>query len=403
MDFLRKYRHLLAGLLILFIALQIPIYWKQDRSLGLPAKVLYTLAYYPQTGYTWVTDEIRAVLRHYVFLVGVAKDNERLTAQTAELRGKLYELRDVEQENERLRAVLDMRDRSRFDAVGARIIALDASTWFQSFTIDAGSDVGLERGMPVVSDEGLVGTVVSVAPRSAKVLPIVDMNSAVDVVDSRSRARGMLVGRGRERAFVNYLERSEDIKDGDLLVTSGLGGAFPPGLPVAVVREVRRRTYGLFQDAYVDTVVKFSRLENVLVLRFTEGEPVPAYVPPLTAPVEAPVAVSAPVAAAPAPLPVAAAEPKREAPAAPKPVVKKISKPVPAEPIGEAPVEFGGPNGPALNLPELEPDDGKLSGGVPALLPADEKLPPKSEKPPEKAPEKAPEKPAAAAATGATP
>lgn len=409
MDFLRKYRHLLAGLLILFIALQIPIYWKQDRSLGLPARVLYTLAYYPQSAYTWLTDSVGSITRHYFALVDVSQDNDRLKAQNGELRGKLHELRETEQENARLRALLGMRERSQFEGVAARIIALDASTWFQSFTIDIGTDDGVRHGMPVVSDEGLVGQIVSVAGRSAKVLPIVDMNSAIDVVDSRSRARGILVGRGRERAFLNYLERSEDVKEGDLLVTSGLGGALPPGLPVAVVREVRPKTFGLFQDAYVDTIVRFSRLENVLVLRYTDGAAVPAYVPPpppitaavaaVTAPATPPVAaatVQAPATGAPAMVaaPAAPAAPAATA-ATPKPRKPRPAKPAPAEITPPA-------AGPVLNLPKLE---GGLSGGTPtpveAANPESEK--PVTSKPAEPKPGDAPAPEPAPATGGTTP
>ena len=380
MDFLRKYRHVLAGLLILLIALQIPIYWKQDRTLGLSARLLYMAAYYPQHAWTRMTDGVRSVLNRYVFLINVEAENEWLKSQNATLRGKLFEYRETDQENARIRSLLGMRDRNSYHAVGGRIIALDASTWFQSFTIDIGENDGIRRGMPVVTAEGLVGSVVSVAARSAKVLPIVDMNSSVDVVDSRSRAHGMLVGRGRERAYVNYLERSEDVKTGDLLVTSGLGGAFPPGLPVAIIREVRPKSYGLFQDAYVDTIIRFGRLENVLVLQYVEGEPIPVYqLPVLPSPLDATSpagAVTAPtlaggLAAEPSKvLPAAMLAAAVTAPAAPPPRKKRKKIPVPppvdpAEAIGEAPpvnIE------PALNFPAIP--SAMPAGTPPAASPA---------------------------------
>jgi rod shape-determining protein MreC len=382
MDFFRKYRHVLAGLLILFVALQIPIYWKQDRSLGLPARILYSLAYYPQSLWASVTGGVRSTLSQYIFLVSVAKENDRLKKQNAELRGKIHELREVSQENARLRGLLDMRERSQFEGVGTRIIGLDASAWFQSFTIDIGSNDGIEPGMPVVSEEGLVGTVVSVAGNSSKVLPIVDMNSAVDVVASRSRARGMLVGRGRERAIVSYLERSEDVREGDILVTSGLGGAYPPGLPVAIIREVRPKTYGLFQDAYVDTIARFSRLENLMVLRYNDGDKVPAYVE-APAPATAPAEVTAPTVAVteepspepptvskpviPAQLKPPAAAESKPAPVAPK--KKPAPKPETAPAAAPPPIEGGSSfmGGSALNLPAIPSampaeDDGPDAG-----------------------------------------
>lgn len=387
-DFLRKYRHIVAGLLMLLIALQIPIFQRQSHELGLPARIFYTLAYYPQAAWTTFTATLRRMTNHYVLLTNVAAENERLRNEVSQLRGRLLQAQEVEQENLRLRALLEMRDRNRYGAVGARIIALDASSWFHSFTIDVGEADGVRRGMPVTTHEGLVGTVVATTRNASKVLPLVDMNSAVEVVVLRSRARGILVGRGRQRPAINYLERSEDVRPGDVVVTSGLGGTFPPMLPVGTVREVRQKPYGLFQDAFVETIVKFEKLENVLVLRYVEGEPMPAYQEPPTSspsvvaapspalqeptrPAQPPMLIVAPpIAVKPEPSQLESLSQTALRPATAATPPKRRKKPSPPMPLLEPPLTLT-PDGAALNFPAVP-------SGMPAK-PLEAKEPPPKE------------------------
>ncbi len=365
--FLRKYRHLLVGVAILLLALQIPIFWKQDRTLSFASRVLYTIAYFPQQVWVGTADFLRNTANRYVLLVGVEADNERLREENAVLRGELMRLGNVATENERLQRLLAMREQNGFDAVGARIIALDGSAWFSSFTINVGAEDGIAEGMPVATHEGLVGRIVSVAGRSAKVLPVIDLHSAVEVVSLRSRARGIINGRGRGRVFVNYVERSEDLRPDDLLVTSGLGGMYPAGIPVARVTEVRHKSYGLFQEAFAETVVPVHRLENVLVLRYREGDAMP----PFQAPVSAPSPVTEP--AVPALLLVAEPEP---------PEIPRRAVPTPA-----APRELVGANLPPQTPPpaptpkpalhaQPAPDSKPAEKPVPAPRPAPSATPP---------------------------
>lgn len=279
MEFLQKYRHILVGIIIVVTALQIPIYWKQDRSLGVPGRILYTLAYYPQLLGQLVFDGIDQVTTKYVYLIHTQAENEGLKAENAILRGELYRIEDIHHENQRLRTLLQMRERNQYHATGARIIGLDGSSWFRSFMVNAGSRDGIERGMPAVTHEGLVGTVVAVSGRSSKVLPIVDVHSSVEVVSARTRDRAILVGRGSNRLFLNYLERSADVQPGDIFVTSGFARMFPQGLPVGIVSDVRQKSYGLFQEAYLDPIVNFRKLETMLLLHYRDGESVPDFQP----------------------------------------------------------------------------------------------------------------------------
>jgi rod shape-determining protein MreC len=123
--------------------------------------------------------------------------------------------------------------------------------------------------MPVLTADGLVGQIRRSFSRYADVLLTADKTSAIDVVVQRNGARGMLKGTGAEDTYVCRLEqlsRDDDVKPGDVVVTSGLGQRFPASILVGTVKEVVKREYGLYQEATVTPAVHFSRLEEVLVL-----------------------------------------------------------------------------------------------------------------------------------------
>jgi len=116
-----------------------------------------------------------------------------------------------------------------------------------------------------------VGQVVEVTHRSSKVLLLTDPYSAVDVIVQRSRARGIVSGSIESGPIMKYVKRSEEIKEGDRLVTSGLDGVFPKGLLVGTVAKVRKKNFGLFQDVGASLSVDPSRLEEVLVVSAGSG------------------------------------------------------------------------------------------------------------------------------------
>jgi rod shape-determining protein MreC len=120
--------------------------------------------------------------------------------------------------------------------------------------------------MPVLSAEGVVGQLIKVADRSSRVLLVTDNASAVAAVVQRSRARGVVRGAGRGRLTLEFSIREDDIKVGDQVVTSGIGGTFPKGLPIGEVTMVKKGEYGIFQIVEIRPAVMISRLEEVLVL-----------------------------------------------------------------------------------------------------------------------------------------
>jgi rod shape-determining protein MreC len=209
---------------------------------------------------------VGSVWRGYFYLVGLEKENKALKRELQELKLQMNRYREADLANERLRALLNFKKSIATPLLPAQLVAFDPSGWFQTILIDKGRNDGVVQDMAVVSAEGLVGRVIGVGNRHAKVLLILDGNSAVDAYIQRSRARGVLVGLGRELCLLKYVQRNEDVQMGDQVISSGMGGVFPKGLLVGTVQEVVRGSSGLFQRVEVEPAVNFSRLEEVLVV-----------------------------------------------------------------------------------------------------------------------------------------
>ncbi|MFT4703555.1 MAG: rod shape-determining protein MreC [Bradymonadia bacterium] len=207
----------------------------------------------------------------YVDVVGVAEENERLRGELNRLRDENTRLLGVMQENARLRAMLGFEEsHPQLELVPARVVGVDTSPFFRVVSIQLRNRDGrLELGMPVVSSAGVVGHISELAGRDAIVTLAVDPRSSVDVLLQRNRARGVLKGLGHEadyQASISYLLRRDRARPGDLVVTSGMGGRFPPDLLVGRVLGIDNATAGMFQSVVVEPAVDFSRLEEVYVI-----------------------------------------------------------------------------------------------------------------------------------------
>lgn len=207
----------------------------------------------------------------YIYLVRVKRENDRLTAENARLRAEVARHQSEYAENHRLRRLLQLRVETPGEVYAAEVIARDTSPEFRvtRLAITSQDRTRLRSGQPVITPDGLVGQVSRVFGDYADVLLSVDSRSAVDVIVERSSARGIVRGTGerdRYAAKVEYLQRTDDVRVGDAVVTSGLGCRFPRGLLVGRVAAVTRREFGLYQEVEIAPAVNFSRLSEVLVL-----------------------------------------------------------------------------------------------------------------------------------------
>ena len=203
---------------------------------------------------------------------------DELEGQNASLEDQIIALQEQAAESEIQRALLNFArtsPESRYLAVS--VIGLDPSPFVRSISIGAGSDRGLAYGMPVVSEAGLVGRIIEVNATSSRVQLITDPQSAVNVRLQDSRAEGLVVAQPNSELQVDLISHEAQVSPGELVLTSGLGGVFPPDLPVGHILSVRTRDFELFQEAVLEPVVDFDNLEIVLIItNFQPVDRVPA-------------------------------------------------------------------------------------------------------------------------------
>jgi len=196
-----------------------------------------------------------------------------LKQRIAELQAESHQMKEMVLDNERLRKLLQFREKISTSMVAAEVIGQDPTSWFKSVTLNKGEKDGVRKGMAVILPEGVVGQILKTSPRYATVLLITDYNSAVDAIVQRTRAKAIVEGKGENRCQLKYLLRTEEVTVGDIVVTSGLGGNFPKGLKVGEIRNVEKKGHGIFQYAELTPGVDLTKLEEVFII--TEAPPLP--------------------------------------------------------------------------------------------------------------------------------
>jgi rod shape-determining protein MreC len=191
----------------------------------------------------------------------------------AQYQAELVELREIENDYQRLTNLLDyttLREDQTF--VAANVIDVDLSGQLRTITINRGTRDGLAVGMPVVTAQGLVGRVLNVSAGAARVLLITDPSSAVSVRLQSNRVQGTVIGQLSGNLRLTFVPLDADMQEGDIVITSGLGGNFPPDVVVGVITSTRQFEFELYQEAQVRSFNDFNTLEFVLVV--TSFEPV---------------------------------------------------------------------------------------------------------------------------------
>lgn len=199
-------------------------------------------------------------------------ENERLKALEENYDDLRLQAEKLKQENERLKNLLDYKEANeKYNMVGAKVIGKSSGGWFDIFAVNVGKQSGVEEGMAVVTDRGLIGTIIEVHEQWSKVLSIIDENSSVSIRINRTRDNGILHGdvdlkvQGLAKAV--YLPMTSDVKQGDDVVTSGLGGVYPEGIYVGKVISVENSHGDLYKTAIIKPDADFQRLEDVLIIK----------------------------------------------------------------------------------------------------------------------------------------
>src|SRR5881394_2863064 len=265
---LREAAVVAATLLTAIIALRVSA--RNPGELSALDRGILRLVSPAQAAMSYVARGITGVAGRYVELTTVRSENEGLRRENRQLRAELTEMRRLAEESGRYQRLLGLRDATPAETIAARVIAVDASPYFRVARVEIDRGEGtVRRGMPVLTPEGVVGRINRVAGKSSDVLLLVDPQSALDVIVPRTGGRGILRGKSGENGYrcsIEYLARGEPAKEGDAVVTSGVGGAFPRNLAVGHVTRIIPGAVGLYQDVEVTPDVDFARLTDVLVV-----------------------------------------------------------------------------------------------------------------------------------------
>ncbi len=197
------------------------------------------------------------------------EENKRLVVVNKDLSATNQTLRDMEAENNKLRNALGYRERSVFKLMPARIIARDASTWYQTIKIDRGTSEGVNPDMPVLTEEGLVGKTTVVSEHAATVILIADENCKVAANIEGSNEKGIVRGErmaehGIPQIGMIFLTKRANLQMGQKIYTSGVGGVFPSGVLIGAVKEFKVREL----DGYASIVpaVDLTTIDDVFVV-----------------------------------------------------------------------------------------------------------------------------------------
>jgi len=271
----RYYLFIFITLLLLLALVLMSLRAKERKGVEFFDALLMEVCAPAQKASTFVIKTVQGTFGRYVFLVNLEKENRMLKQKIAELQTESHRMEEMRLANERLKQLLQFREKNFPPMIGAEVIGQDPSSWFKSVTVDKGERDGVKKGMAVISPAGVIGRTLKIAPHYATVLLITDYNSAVDSIVQRTRAKAIVEGKGENRCQLKYLLRTEEVAVGDAVVTSGLGGNFPKGLMVGQVKKVDKKGHGVFQYAELVPSVDMTRLEEVFII----VEPLPPSAP----------------------------------------------------------------------------------------------------------------------------
>lgn len=263
--FIVKHKKLLSILLLFTILFWLLTVQVKNGRFSLLEKPVLAISGIVERIITWPFKAVASVGEGYVFLVGAERENRRLREELERLRIENSITNELLQENERLREALEFKKLQPLSSIAVQVIGKESSPASSTITINKGSDDGIRKNMAVVTSDGVVGKVQAVLAGTAKIILLTDPGSTIAVRVQRNREEGLLEGK-LVNCALKFVSFYADIQEGDLLVTSGLDGIYPKGLPVAKVSKVTKHEAIAFQTIVAGPAVVLSRLEEALVL-----------------------------------------------------------------------------------------------------------------------------------------
>lgn len=215
---------------------------------------------------------VRGTTSLYLNLINIKKENAQLHSNLNEIGSRLEVFTDLQKENDRLRALLDFKVSTKMQLLSAQVISRDLVTDHNRLTINKGTHHGVKSGQAVITLGGVLGYIYKPEAFVSQVMLITDRYSVVDGLVQRTRSHGIVEGKSDTKCLLKYVERSEDVKIGDLVVTGGLDNIFPKGYPIATIESVERKTFSVSLKVELKPIIDANKVEEVFIVTNAQDE-----------------------------------------------------------------------------------------------------------------------------------
>lgn len=241
--------------------------WKiiSDRTTPFERLMIDTFAPVQRTAY-YIRERLHDLTTAYFLNVDATRKNVILQKQIDEQEKRIFEFREMELENQRLKALLQFGTTEESTQIMAQVVAWDASSDMRVLRINKGLKDGIKDQSIVVTAKGLVGYIYRISDHFADVLTILDSNNHVDVLVERTRSYGIVEGHRSNTCVMKYLIRTDPVILNDVVLTSGLGNIYPKGVSVGKITRIEKESYGISQYVEITPSVDFEKLEEVIVV-----------------------------------------------------------------------------------------------------------------------------------------
>ncbi len=220
-----------------------------------------------QSFFSGLSQGVRSTTAQYLNLINIKTENVRLNKQNIELMTRLNQFNENQNELERLRTLLDFQNNTKMELIPAQVIGRDLVADHSTITINKGSKHGLRAGQAVLTVSGAVGYIFKPQYFTSHVMLITDRYSVVDALIQKTRSHAIVEGKNKEVCALQYVERTEDVKVGDLIVTGGLDNIFPKGFPLGVVNSIERKTKSASLTIEIKPVVDANKIEEIFIVK----------------------------------------------------------------------------------------------------------------------------------------
>lgn len=260
----------IIGIIVTIIILILLVFLSNLKldSLSYIENAFSTIVMPIQTGYTYLKNKITGNTSFFTNMDNLKAENEELKTKNSELEQSLRELEIIKAENGTLKEYLGLtRKYADYKTIPAYIISKDVSNYSDIFVINVGKEDGIDVNMTVISDQGLVGYVISVTNTTAKVQTIVDSSSSVSATISTTEDSIVCKGSIEDGLLrATYIPTSAEIIEGETVETSGMGGIYPKGIKIGTIKEAVTTTNVLDRYAWIEPAVDFEKVETVLII-----------------------------------------------------------------------------------------------------------------------------------------